>query len=113
MNGFGNGEGEGPLPGGPRREKKNDTDSKQTKDAGQYNPQGKLFMKGYGPEMPKPDKDTLGKSTVDLAPDLMEAGEQAGETLRQQKVPAAQRDVVGEFYKNLTPQKGEPKKAKP
>jgi len=111
--GSGNGEGEGGPPGGPRRERKNDTDNKQSKDAGQYQPQGKLFMKGYGPDMPKPDKDTLGKATVDLATDLLEAGEQAGEALRQQKVPAAQRDVVGDFYKNLTPQKGAEKKPKP
>jgi hypothetical protein len=109
----GNGEGEGPLPGGQRRETKNDTDNTLTKDAGNHKPEGKLFMKGYGPEMPKPDKDTIGKATVDLAGDLMEASEQAGETLRQQKVPSAQRDLVGEFYKNLTPQKTPAKKPKP
>ena len=50
----GNGEGEGLLPGGQRRETKNDTDSTLTKDAGNHKPEGKLFMKGYGPEMPKP-----------------------------------------------------------
>ncbi len=58
-------------------------------------------MKGYGPEMPKPDKDTLGKATVDLAPDLIEAGEQTGEAIGQQKVPAAQRGLGGGFYKKL------------
>jgi hypothetical protein len=33
-----------------------------------------------------------------------EAKAEATEALRQQKVPSAQRDLVGEFYKNLTPQ---------
>ena len=107
------GKGAGPFPGGPRSETKNDTNSKLTKDAGQHSPQGKLFMKGYGPEQPKPDRDTIGKATVDLAPSLLEASEQAGETLRQQKVPTAQRDLVGEFYKNLTPQKTPGKSSKP
>ncbi len=64
---------------------------------------GKLSFGGYGPIQPKPAEK--GKTTVELGATIQEAREQAVEALRQQKVPAAQRDLVSEFYKNLGPNK--------
>ena len=66
---------------------------------------GRISYAGQGPVQPKPGQDFKGKSTVELGPDLSDAREQAAEALRQQKIPGAQRDLVSDFYKNLTPPK--------
>ena len=65
-----------------------------------------MILEGFGPDQPKPEKNVLGKSTLEIAPDLEMTKEQATELLRSQKIPAAQRDLVSDFYKHLTPEKG-------
>jgi hypothetical protein len=53
----------------------------------------------------QPKPSDKGKTTVELGPTILEAREQATEALRTQKVPAAQRDLVSDFYRNLAPDK--------
>lgn len=62
-----------------------------------------MKLAGQGPQQPKPARDGVGQTTVDLQADITQAREQAGEALRQQKIGAAQRDIVTDFYKNLAP----------
>ncbi|HMP01875.1 MAG TPA: hypothetical protein PKD86_06620 [Gemmatales bacterium] len=64
---------------------------------------GRMRLAGQGPQQPKPGRDGVGQSSAELQAELVEAREQAGEALRQQKVRPAQRDVVADFYKNLAP----------
>jgi hypothetical protein len=98
--------------GGRRKTRENETKDKNTRARGQLDPKGGLILEGHGPDQPKPEKSAIGKTTLDIAPDLNETRQQATEALRSQKVPAAQRDVVSEFYKNLTPERGKPAEKK-
>ena len=107
--------GEGPAggQGGKRDEKVNDTASEEERIRSQYETKGKMRMVGQGPVQPKPEKDGLGLTTMEMADSLAKAKDQAIEALRQQRVGAAQRDLVTDFYKNLTPEserKAPPKK---
>jgi hypothetical protein len=99
------GGGGGAGVGGKRKTRENETKNKDSRVRGPIDPTGGLILQGHGPNQPKPEKNAIGKTTLDIAPDLHETREQATEALRNQKVPAAQRDVVSEFYKNLTPEK--------
>jgi hypothetical protein len=67
-----------------------------------------MKLAGQGPQQPKPARDAVGQTTVDLQTEITQAREQASEALRQQKIGAAQRDIVSDFYKNLAPGGGEP-----
>jgi hypothetical protein len=71
-----------------------------------------MRITGQGPVQPKPEKDGLGLTTTEMAGDLVKAKDQAIEALRQQKIGSAQRDLVTDFYKNLTPEgdRAKPKK---
>lgn len=71
-----------------------------------------MILEGYGPNQPKPEKNVLGKTTLDIAPDLDLTKEQAAELLRSQKIPAAQKDVVSDFYKQLAPDRRKPDEKK-
>jgi hypothetical protein len=62
-----------------------------------------MKVSGQGPVQPKPARDVVGQSTIDLQAELVEARQQAGESLRQQRIGTAQRDLVSDFYKNLVP----------
>jgi hypothetical protein len=92
--------------GAQRKTKKNDTKDNDTRVRGPLDNTGKLILEGHGPNQPKPEKNAIGKTTLEIAPDLEATKEQAAEALRSQKIPAGQRDVVSDFYKNLTPEKG-------
>jgi hypothetical protein len=92
--------------GGQRKTRKNDTKDKDTRVRGPLDNKGNLILTGHGPDQPKPEKNAIGKTTLEIAPDLEATKEQAAEALRSQKIPASQRDVVGDFYKYLTPEKG-------
>jgi hypothetical protein len=95
--------------GGLRKETANDTNSKNERARSPLDPKGKILFHGYDRDQPKPDRDSIGKTTVDIAPGLTETKQQASEALRQQKVPQPQRDLVTDFYKNLVEQ-GQKKK---
>lgn len=97
-----------PTEGGRRKDQYNDTDSKDEKLSPQYDPKGKMRVIGQGPIQPKPEKDGVGMSTLELSSELSEANQQANEALRQQKVAPSQRDLVNDFYKNLNPKAKEP-----
>ncbi|MCS6976524.1 MAG: hypothetical protein NZM31_05875 [Gemmatales bacterium] len=90
--------------GGRRGERATDTDSKNERARSPLDPKGKILFQGYGPQQVKPDRNSIGKTTVDIGPELVETRQQATEALRQQKVPPQQRDLVSEFYKNLIEQ---------
>ena len=90
--------------GGKRMDRANDTNSKNERARSPLDPKGKILFQGYGQDQPKPDRDSIGKTTVDIAPGLTETKQQASEALRQQKVPQPQRDLVTDFYKNLVEQ---------
>jgi hypothetical protein len=96
--------------GGKRGERANDTDSKNERARSPLDPKGKIQFHGFGPDQMKPDRDSIGKTTIDIGPGLTESKQQASEALRQQKVPQPQRDLVTDFYKNLV-EKGEKKPA--
>lgn len=97
--------------GAKRDEKVNDTANQDERLRSQYDPKGKMRVTGQGPVQPKPEKDGLGLTTQEMAGDLVHAKDQAIEALRQQRVGTAQRDLVSDFYKNLTPE-GEREKPK-
>jgi len=90
--------------GGKRGDRANETDSKNERARSPLDPKGKILFQGFGPEQMKPDRDSIGKTTVDIGPGLVETKQQATEALRQQKVPQPQRDLVTDFYKNLVEQ---------
>jgi DNA repair exonuclease SbcCD ATPase subunit len=96
--------------GGKRKEKATDTDNKEERARAPIDPKGRILFQGYGPQQMKPDRDFVGKTTVDIGPALEETRHQASEAVRQQKLPQAQRDMVHEFYRNLLEQTS---KAKP
>ncbi len=92
------------IRGGRRAERATDSDSKNQRARSPLDPKGKILFQGYGPQQVKPDRDSIGKTTVDIGPGLVQTRQQATEALRQQKVPPQQRDLVSEFYKNLIEQ---------
>lgn len=94
---------EGATRGGRRKEEYSDTDAKDERLGPQYDPKGKIRVTGQGPVQPKPEKDGVGLTTLELSTELNEASQQASEALRQQKVAPSQRDLVTDFYKNLNP----------
>lgn len=99
--------GDGGFPGGQgakRDEKVNDTASEEERIRSQFETKGKMRITGQGPVQPKPEKEGLGLTTAEMADSLVKAKDQAIEALRQQKVGSAQRDLVSDFYKNLTPE---------
>jgi hypothetical protein len=98
------GMGGGGGQGGRRDEKVNDTGSEDERVRGELTA-GKMRGSGTGPVQPKPAREGIGKTTVEMSADLSEARNQASEALRQQKVGPAQRDLVSDFYKNLTPER--------
>lgn len=90
--------------GGRRNERVNATESKDERQRGDPTA-GKMRVVGVGPVQNKPDKNAQPGAVVDVAAEMNQAREQATEALRQQKVGPAQRDLVSDFYKNLTPEK--------
>lgn len=94
--------------GGRRGERATDTDSKNERARSPLDPKGRILFQGYGPQQTKPDRDSIGKTTVEIGPGLVETRQQATEALRQQRVPPQQRDLVNEFYRNLI-EKGQKK----
>ncbi len=99
--------------GARRNETVNETSSEDERVRAEQQSKGKMRVTGQGPVQPKPDKDGLGLTTLEMADSLVKAKDQAIEALRQQKVGSAQRDLVTDFYKNLTPEsekKSPPKK---
>jgi hypothetical protein len=78
-----------------------------------HEPDGKLQFSGLGPDQPKPDRSTIGKTTVQIGGDLLKAQDQAAEALRQQRVAPGQRELVTGFYKKLNPPAKEPDKPAP
>jgi len=99
--------------GGLRKDRANETKSKDERARSPLDPKGKIHFKGYGPEQPKPDKDTVGKTTVELGEGIQESGQQATEALRGQRIPQAQKNVVGDFYSNLADPNKDKEKKKP
>lgn len=87
--------------GGLRKDRANETKNKDERARSPLDPKGKIQFKGYGPEQPKPDRDSVGKTTVEIGEGILESKHEATEALRGQRIPQAQKNVVTDFYSNL------------
>lgn len=94
------------IEGGQRGEEINDTKSEDSNAKSKHAANGKMTIVGSGPKQDKPTQDPKAKDKITLSTtELDRTRQEAGEALRQSKIGQSQKELVSEFYKNLTPDK--------